>query len=68
MIKVVNLAAPLVVTMAAPSADQTARTVVFVVMLALFGLILWLATRSRYTEPAAQRVIDEVAASEPVHQ
>ncbi|MBZ0298489.1 MAG: sodium-translocating pyrophosphatase [Anaerolineae bacterium] len=70
IIKVVNLVAllvaPLVVTVNAP-ANASIRPIVFIIMLALFALILFLATRSRYTDTRTQQVIDQVASSEPIH-
>lgn len=67
MIKVVNLvsllAAPLVVTVAAPSTTGETRTIVTIVMLALVGVIGFAIMRSKRTDPETESMVEAVAKS-----
>jgi len=64
MIKVVNLvallAAPLVVTMAAPGSEAN-RLPVIIVMIALLGVIIWAILKSKKTDPHDQELVDVVS-------
>lgn len=65
MIKVVNLvsllAAPLVVTVAAPQTDPNTRLAVTVVMLVLVLVIVWAIFRSKRVDKDTEELVEEVA-------
>ena len=65
MIKVVNLvsllAAPLIVTAAAPQTSSGSRVVIVIVMIALLGVILWAIFRSKREDTEMQQVEEAVA-------
>lgn len=65
MIKVVNLvsllAAPLIVTAAAPQTDPGTRTVITIVMVVLLGVIVWAIRRSKQEDPESQQMVEAVA-------
>jgi K(+)-stimulated pyrophosphate-energized sodium pump len=65
MIKVVNLvsllAAPLIVTAAAPQTESGTRTIVVIVMLVLLGVIGWAIRRSKQEDTEAQQMVEAVA-------
>jgi K(+)-stimulated pyrophosphate-energized sodium pump len=67
MIKVVNLvsllAAPLIVTAAAPQTDQGTRTAIIVVMVVLLAVILWAIRRSKQEDTEIQQVEQAVASA-----
>jgi K(+)-stimulated pyrophosphate-energized sodium pump len=67
MIKVVNLvsllAAPLIVTAAAPQTESGTRTVVVIVMVVLLGVIGWAIRRSKQEDAEAQQMVEAVAHS-----
>jgi K(+)-stimulated pyrophosphate-energized sodium pump len=66
MIKVVNLVsllvAPLVVTAAAQSTNES-RLIIVVVMLVLLGVIVWAVQRSKRSDPETQKMVDAVTAA-----
>jgi K(+)-stimulated pyrophosphate-energized sodium pump len=66
MIKVVNLvsllAAPLVVTAAAPGYESS-RPAVIIVMLALLAVVIWAILRSKRSDPETQKMVEAVAAA-----
>jgi K(+)-stimulated pyrophosphate-energized sodium pump len=66
MIKVVNLvallAAPLVVTAAAPQNADSSRAGIIIVMVVLLAIIGWAVLRSKRTDPETQQMADAVAA------
>ncbi|MCC6802747.1 MAG: sodium-translocating pyrophosphatase [Anaerolineae bacterium] len=65
MIKVVNLisllAAPLIVTAAAPQTDQGTRTAITIVMVVLLGVILWAIRRSKQEDKETHEMEEAVA-------
>jgi len=66
MIKVVNLVsllvAPLVVTAAAQTTNES-RLVIVIIMLALLGVVLWAIMRSKRSDPETQKMVDAVSAA-----
>ena len=67
MIKVVNLvsllAAPLIVTAAAPQTDSGTRTVIIIVMVVLLAVIGWAILRSKREDPEAQQMVEAVVSA-----
>jgi K(+)-stimulated pyrophosphate-energized sodium pump len=66
MIKVVNLvsllAAPLVVTAAAPGYEGS-RPAVIIVMLVLLAVVIWAIMRSKRSDPETEKMVEAVAAA-----
>lgn len=64
MIKVVNLvsllAAPLIVTAAAPQTESGTRTVIVIVMVVLLAVIGWAIRRSKAEDPESQQMVEAV--------
>jgi K(+)-stimulated pyrophosphate-energized sodium pump len=67
MIKVVNLvsllAAPLIVTAAAPQTDSGTRTVIIIVMVVLLGVVAWAIRRSKQEDTELHQVEQAVSAA-----
>jgi K(+)-stimulated pyrophosphate-energized sodium pump len=65
MIKVVNLvsllAAPLVVTAAAPQTADSTRLVIIAVMVVLLAVVIWAILRSKRSDPESEQMVEAVS-------